>query len=125
MAARRLVRHRSVPGHRLRCARHRRHLHQARDRVRQGDGRGAAGQALDARHRSRPPGRRGGGMTSTFVTRDLGPAPEPVLALDPAKHALAFAPVPIAVCAAIWGAARYTSAASALATVLANLALAP
>ncbi|HEY9556186.1 MAG TPA: ATP synthase subunit I [Acidimicrobiales bacterium] len=63
-------------------------------------------------------------MTSTFVTRDLGPAPEPVLALDIAKRALAFAPVAIAVCAAIWGAAGATSAAYAMAIVLANLAFA-
>ena len=63
-------------------------------------------------------------MTSTFVTRDLGPAPEPVLARDIAKRALAFAPVAVVVCAAIWGAPGATSAAYAMVLVLANLALA-
>lgn len=63
-------------------------------------------------------------MTSAFVTRDLGPAPEPVLALDIAKRALMFAPAAIAVCAALWGAAGAASAAYAMILVLANLAFA-
>ena len=64
-------------------------------------------------------------MTSaTLTTRDLGPAPEPVLARDIAKHALRLAPVAIAVCAAIWGFPGAASAAYATAIVLANLLLA-
>lgn len=57
-------------------------------------------------------------------TRDLGPAPEPVLALDMAKRAVPFAPIAVAVCALIWGGAGAASAAYAVAVVLANLALA-
>lgn len=63
-------------------------------------------------------------MTSTFVTRDLGPAPEPVLARDIAKRAVMFAPAAAVVCAAIWGGAGATSAAYAMVLVLANFALA-
>jgi hypothetical protein len=56
--------------------------------------------------------------------RDLGPAPEPVLARDMAKRALAFAPAAIVVCGLVWGAAGATSAAYGVLVVLANLALA-
>ena len=63
-------------------------------------------------------------MSSTFVTRDLGPAPEPVLALDIAKRALAFTPAAALVSAAIWGFAGATSAAYAMVLVMANLFLA-
>jgi hypothetical protein len=56
--------------------------------------------------------------------RDLGPAPEPVLARDMAKRALAFAPAAIVVCGLIWQGAGAASAAYAVAVVLANLALA-
>ncbi|MGK2947193.1 MAG: ATP synthase subunit I [Acidimicrobiales bacterium] len=63
-------------------------------------------------------------MTTTFDTRDLGPAPEPVLARDIARHAVRIAPVAIAVCAAIWGGAGAASAAYATVLVLANLLLA-
>lgn len=63
-------------------------------------------------------------MTSTFVTRDLGPAPEPVLALDIAKRAVMFAPAAVAVCTAIWGTAGASSAAYAMVLVLANLGFA-
>jgi hypothetical protein len=60
-------------------------------------------------------------VTAAMTTRDLGPAPEPVVALDMAKRAVLFAPVAVAVCAAIWGAAGAASAAYAVAIVLANL----
>jgi hypothetical protein len=63
-------------------------------------------------------------MTSAFTTRDLGPAPEPLVARDIAKRAIAFAPVAIAVCAAVWGVAGATSAAYAMVLVLANLTVA-
>lgn len=63
-------------------------------------------------------------MSSTFVTRDLGPAPEPVLARDIAKRGIVFAPAAVLVCAAVWGAAGAGSAAYAMAIVLANLAAA-
>lgn len=63
-------------------------------------------------------------MTSTFVARDLGPAPEPVLARDIARRALAFAPLAIGVGAVLWGADGATSAAYGMVLVLANLALA-
>jgi hypothetical protein len=60
-------------------------------------------------------------VSETFTTRDLGPAPEPAIARDMAKRALAFAPAAIAVCAAIWGFAGAASAAYAVVIVLANL----
>jgi hypothetical protein len=63
-------------------------------------------------------------VTTAFTTRDLGPAPEPILARDMAKRALLFAPVAIVVCGAIWGAAGAASAAYAMLLVLANFALA-
>lgn len=63
-------------------------------------------------------------MSSTFVTRDLGPAPEPVLALDIAKRALAFTPAAVLVSGAVWGFAGATSAAYAMVLVMANLFLA-
>ena len=63
-------------------------------------------------------------MTTTLTTRDLGPAPEPILARDMAKRALLFAPIAIAVCGAIWGAPGAASAAYAMLLVLVNFALA-
>ncbi len=63
-------------------------------------------------------------MTTTMTTRDLGPAPEPVLARDIAKRALLLAPVAVLACAAIWGADGAASAGYATAIVLANLLLA-
>lgn len=63
-------------------------------------------------------------MTTTLLARDLGPAPEPILARDIAKRAVLLAPVAIAVSGLIWGAAGATSAAYATAIVLANFALA-
>jgi hypothetical protein len=53
-------------------------------------------------------------VTTTLLARDLGPAPEPILARDIAKRAVLLAPVAVAV----------TSAAYATAIVLANLGLA-
>jgi hypothetical protein len=63
-------------------------------------------------------------MSATMTARDLGPAPEPVLARDMAKRAVFLAPVAIAVCSAIWGFAGASSAAYAVLVVLANLAVA-
>ena len=63
-------------------------------------------------------------MTTTMTTRDLGPAPEPVLARDIAKRALFLAPLAVLACAAIWGADGAASAGYATAIVLANLLLA-
>jgi hypothetical protein len=63
-------------------------------------------------------------MTSTFATRDLGEAPEPVLARDMARRALPFAPLVIAACALGWGASGAASATYAIVLVLANLLLA-
>ena len=63
-------------------------------------------------------------MSATLTARDLGPAPEPVVARDIAKHGLWLGPVAIAGSAALWGAAGATSAAYAVAIVLANLLLA-
>jgi len=59
-------------------------------------------------------------VTAAVTTRDLGPAPEPVLARDIAKHALIVAPIAIVVCAAIWGWAGAASAAYALTLVTLN-----
>jgi hypothetical protein len=59
-----------------------------------------------------------------MTTRDLGPAPEPVLARDIAKRAVLLAPLAVLGCAAIWGADGAASAAYATAIVLANLVLA-
>lgn len=63
-------------------------------------------------------------MTTTLLARDLGPAPEPILARDIAKRAVLLAPVAIAVGGLVWGADGATSAAYATALVLANLGLA-
>jgi hypothetical protein len=63
-------------------------------------------------------------VTTTFTTRDLGPAPEPILARDMAKRAVLLAPVAIVVCGLIWGASGAASAAYAMLLVLANFALA-
>jgi hypothetical protein len=63
-------------------------------------------------------------VTTTFTARDLGPAPEPVLARDLAKRAVLLAPAVILLCGAIWGADGATSAAYATAIVLANFAVA-
>lgn len=63
-------------------------------------------------------------MTAAVATRDLGPAPEPMLARDMAKRGLVFAPVVVLACTALWGAAGAASAAYALGLVLVNFALA-
>jgi hypothetical protein len=57
-------------------------------------------------------------------TRDLGPAPEPVLARDIAKRGLRFAPVLVLAATAVWGGDGAASSAYGLAIVLANLVLA-
>ena len=59
-----------------------------------------------------------------MATRDLGPAPEPVLVRDMAKRGLACAPILVLTCAAVWGVDGAASAAYALAIVLANFVLA-
>ena len=63
-------------------------------------------------------------MTAAMSTRDLGPAPEPVLVRDIGKRAVRFAPVAVLVATAIWGFQGAASAAYAVVVVLANLALA-
>ena len=65
-------------------------------------------------------------MTTTFTDRDrdLGPAPEPVLARDMAKRSVLFFPAAVLVSAALWGADGATSAAYAMGIVLANFLLA-
>lgn len=63
-------------------------------------------------------------MTGVFTSRDVGPAPEPQLALDMAKRAVRLAPIAIVVCGAAWGTHGAISAAYATVVVLANLALA-
>jgi hypothetical protein len=63
-------------------------------------------------------------VTATLTTRDLGPAPEPVLARDIAKRAVLLAPIAVVIGAAIWGTDGAASAAYATVIVLANLALA-
>jgi hypothetical protein len=63
-------------------------------------------------------------VTTAVVDRDLGPAPEPVLARDLAKHAAIIAPIAIVLCGAVWGWAGATSAAYALVLVTANFLLA-
>jgi len=63
-------------------------------------------------------------VTTTMTTRDLGPAPEPVLARDIARRAVVFAPAAVLVCGAIWGADGAASAAFATVVVLANFLLA-
>lgn len=59
-------------------------------------------------------------MSTTFVARDLGPAPEPVLVRDMAKRGVVAAPVFVVLGAAVWGAAGAASAAYALGLVLVN-----
>ena len=93
-------------------------------RLRRPDDRGRGGQAVDPRpwrrqRRRRP--HRVGLMSATFTTRDLGPAPEPIVARDMAKRAVGLAPIAIGVCACIWGVAGAASAAYAVVIVLANL----
>jgi hypothetical protein len=63
-------------------------------------------------------------VTAAVSTRDLGPAPEPVLVRDMARRALAFAPIAVLACTAVWGVDGAASAGYALAVVLANFALA-
>lgn len=62
-------------------------------------------------------------MTATLTTRDLGPAPEPMIVRDMARRAVALLPVAILVATAVWGFAGTASAGYASAIVLANLAL--
>lgn len=64
------------------------------------------------------------GVTTTFVSRDLGPAPEPGLARDIAKRAVLVAPAVILACGAIWGADGALSAAYATAIIALNFLLA-
>ncbi len=59
-------------------------------------------------------------MSTTFVARDLGPAPEPVLVRDMAKRGVVAAPLFVVLGAAVWGAAGAASAAYALGLVLVN-----
>jgi hypothetical protein len=63
-------------------------------------------------------------VSATFVTRDLGPAPEPVLVRDMAKRGVLFAPAIVAAGAIGWGAAGAASAAYALGLVLVNFLVA-
>ena len=66
-------------------------------------------------------------MSDAVFTTAAGPdagAPEREVALDMAKRALPFAPIPVAVCALVWGGAGAASAVFAVALVLANFALA-
>jgi len=64
------------------------------------------------------------------MTADAAPvtaavaAPEPQIARDIARRALPFAPVPIVVCAVVWGLAGALSAGFAIVLVLANFAAA-
>lgn len=60
-------------------------------------------------------------MSATFVNRDLGPAPEPVLVRDMAKRGLVFAPAAVALCTIPWGIDGALSAAYAIGLVLVNL----
>ncbi len=63
-------------------------------------------------------------MTAVVTSRDLGPAPEPVVARDMAKRGVLLAPLAIVGCAALWGSDGAISAAYGTAIVLANFALA-
>lgn len=65
-----------------------------------------------------------GDLARTGRTPGAEPAPELQIARDIARRALPFAPVPIAVCALVWGVAGALSAAFAIVVVLANLAVA-
>jgi hypothetical protein len=59
-----------------------------------------------------------------FTTRFEGPAPEVAVSSDMIKRGVIVAPVLIAVCGVIWGAAGAWSSAYGIAIVLANFALA-
>lgn len=63
-------------------------------------------------------------MTAAVSTRDLGPAPEPVLARDMAKRAVLLAPLLVLASAAVWGTSGATSSAYGLGLVLLNFLLA-
>jgi hypothetical protein len=63
-------------------------------------------------------------MTSSYVTRVDGPAPERDIARDMVKKAIIAAPVIVAVCWAIWGASGAASALYAIAIVCVNFLLA-
>jgi hypothetical protein len=65
-------------------------------------------------------------MSDAFTTASPADveAVEQQVALDMAKRALPFAPIPVAVCALVWGGAGAASAVFAVALVLANFALA-
>lgn len=60
----------------------------------------------------------------TVFTRDLGPAPEPVIARDLLRRALPVAPILVFLAALPWGADGALSAAFAVAIVLVNFLLA-
>ena len=62
-------------------------------------------------------------LFATAASPDAG-SPEREVALDMAKRALPFAPVPVALCALVWGGAGAASAVFAVALVLVNFALA-
>lgn len=62
--------------------------------------------------------------TPTLATRDLGPAPEPMLVRDMARRALVGAPILVLAATAIWGADGAASSAYGVAIVVANLVLA-
>jgi hypothetical protein len=65
-------------------------------------------------------------MSDAFTTASPADveAVEQQVALDMAKRALPFAPIPVAVCALVWGGAGAASAVFAVALVLVNFALA-
>lgn len=63
-------------------------------------------------------------VAPALATRDLGPAPEPMLVRDMAKRALVGAPVLVLAATAVWGADGAASAAYGIAVVVANLVLA-
>ena len=62
--------------------------------------------------------------TAAVTTRDLGPAPEPMLVRDMAKRALLAGPALVIAAAAIWGGPGAASASYAVAIVVANFVLA-
>ena len=62
--------------------------------------------------------------TPTLATRDLGPAPEPMLVRDMARRALVGAPILVLAATATWGADGAASSAYGIAIVVANLVLA-
>jgi hypothetical protein len=59
-----------------------------------------------------------------MATRDLGPAPEPVVVRDMAKRAVLAAPALVLAATALWGADGAASSAYGIVIVLANFALA-